>query len=389
MGKKSAPAPPPPPDYKAIAQEQAKLDEAAAQRQTAANRINQYNPYGSLTFETDPTTGQTISQTEKLSPEQQALYDQQVQYQQAMGNTGMGLIQGVQNSVSKPFDMSGLSDVQGLDPSKLSAYGNLQAGGAIPGLDFSSLGDLPDAGFGAVESVRDAMMSRLRPGLESGRAAEIARLKAQGFNEGDEGLSNAMNLQNQRANDAEQQALLGAAGEYGNIFNRALQGRQQSADEMYKQALYGKDVQGQQFDQSRMAAEFANKLRGQQLDEQGTFRNASVEDRTRGLEEMLLQRQLPLQELQAFMQGVNPTNPQFENYSQGTQYGAADISGAADKQYKAEMDAFNAQQAAKANKTGGLLSMAGTVAGGIFGGPIGASLGGMLTSKLGGTPPRG
>jgi len=384
MGKKSGSAPPPPPDYKALAVEQAGLDKATLDQQTRANRINQYTTGGSLEYFEDPETGDWSS-VETMSPEQQYLYDQDMYRRAALGDVGMGMLGRVQDSVSNPFSMEGMTDVKGYDTSQLQQWGAVpgQGLGEYGNLDYSSLGEMPDAGFGAVEGIQKAMMSRLDPGLTRGRDAEIARLKAQGFNEGDAGFNTQLQLQDQRRNDAEQQALLGAAGEYGNIFNRGMDKRKQGADEIYKTAQFGKDVRGRQFDEQQQAAEYANALRGEQFGEQGVLRGASSDDRTRQMNEALMSRQMPLQELERFMSGVGGANPSFEQYSQAGLGKAADIYGATDKEYQAQVAANNAKNAAGAAKTAGLMKLAGSVAGSFFG-PVGTALGGALGSYLGG-----
>jgi hypothetical protein len=383
MGKKAA-APPPPPDYKALAIEQAGLDKATLDNQTRANRINQYTTDGSLEYYEDPETG-NWSSVESMSPEQQYLHDQDMYQKAALGNVGMGMLGRVQDSVANPFSMQGMTDVKGYDTSQLQQWGGVpgQGLGGYGNLDYSSLGAMPDSGFGAVEGIQKAMMSRLDPGLTRGRENEIARLKAQGFNEGDAGFNTQLQLQDQRRNDAEQQALLGAAGEYGNIFNRGMDVRRQGADEMYKSAQFNKDVRSRQFDEQQQASEYANALRGEQFGEQGILRGASSDDRTRQMNEAMMMRQMPLQELQNFMNGVNGQNPSFETYNQAGRGTAADMMGAADKEYQAQVAATNAKNAAGAAKTAGLMKLAGSVAGSFFG-PVGTALGGALGGALAG-----
>lgn len=81
MGKSAPRAP----DYRAAAEETAASNQEALNMQTYANRINQYNPWGSLTYENesviDPATGQRVTQwtqNQELTPEAQAALDQQM-----------------------------------------------------------------------------------------------------------------------------------------------------------------------------------------------------------------------------------------------------------------------------------------------------------------------
>lgn len=59
---------PPPPDYTKLAQEQARLQNELIDKQTANNRVNQFNPLGSVQWEQDPVTGQWV-QKETWNPE--------------------------------------------------------------------------------------------------------------------------------------------------------------------------------------------------------------------------------------------------------------------------------------------------------------------------------
>jgi hypothetical protein len=394
MGKKKKT--PKPPDYVALAKQQAELDKAATDRQTLSNRVDQYTPTGSLTWK-DMGNGRW-EQHETYTPEAQAALESQQRVQQGLAETGEGLLGGVNEAVKDPFSMEGMTQVKGFNPaamptteglgdrrsideSQLGAYGNL---------DLSNLGDLPDAGFGAVKEVQEAMMSRLRPGLERGREAENARLRAQGLTEGSRARQTATTLQDQRANDAEQQALLGAAGEYGNIYNRSLQGRQQQVAEQAMAAEYANALRGQQFGEQGELADRANANRAAELEDrfrmydtensrQMMERGASEDDRAREVQEALMLRQMPLNELSAFMSGSQVQNPTFEGYNQGGLAQAANIYGASKDKYAAQKEYVAAKNAARAGKIGGLATLAGGVAGSFFGMPqLGASLGGAL-----------
>jgi hypothetical protein len=115
MGKKSTPAPPPAPDYGALAQQQADLNKQAAAEQTQANRADQYNPYGSLTWSQDPVTGHW-TQIEQLSQAGQDIFDAQQAAQLGLANTGLGLLGSAQDAVKDPFSLEGLPGLSGVLP---------------------------------------------------------------------------------------------------------------------------------------------------------------------------------------------------------------------------------------------------------------------------------
>jgi hypothetical protein len=414
MGKKSKA--PPPPDYAALAKQQADLNQAAVDKQTQANRINQTSATGgTLTYSQDPTTG-AWSQKEAFSPEQQALYDQQVGRQQQLSGAADQSFQGLVDQWGKPLDTSGMQAVSGLDPSgahakggdvnapdasqyqhidpsKLGQYGNL---------DFSNLGQMPDGGFGNVKEVQDAMMALQQPGMDKARQQEQQRLAAMGFSEGDQGYQGVMTQQNNADNDARLKALLAGTTEYGNIFNRQLQARQQGASEDLNKAQYDSqnvsrkladqvtgsgfenNLLGTQQNAQQQASQYANALRGQDLSEMYTQNNATAAERNRQMNEALAARQRPMDEYKQISSMINPVGPEFEQYNKAGGAAAADVQGAAQKTYQAQVDQANADAARKAGVAGGILKLAGTAAGSFFGMPqVGAAIGGMLSPKAG------
>ncbi len=339
MGKGGGSSAPPAPDYSSLAKQQSALNQQTAYQQTVANRPNQSNPYGSLTWTNSPTMQKQLdaqayasaleaysknpsgqapnqadfykdmpvdswTQTVTLGPEQQAIYNAQTSNQQnAMNLAGQAL----QNVDTSPLDLSKMGDVRQLD------FSNAQA--------------LPDSGFGAVQQVQDAMMSRLQPGLTQARDQEIQRLKSQGITEGTPAWESAMRSLNNQQNDANQQALLGATRAYNDIFNRGLASRQQTIGE--DTSLYNNDV--------------AN--------------------RNRNIQEALLQQQNPISLYSSLVGGGGGSAqmPSFGNYTQATPYSGPDIAGAAQNQYNANMNAYNASQQANANRNSGLFGLAGTL----------------------------
>ena len=389
MGKDSGSAPTPP-DYATLARMQGNINQQASREQTQANRVNQVNPYGSLTWTNTPTMsrqfdtdaynaaldqwsrGQSAgsappqyinsggsgenydisrtqlnpaytawaqnqgvgapnkedfyrdmptdnwTQTVTLSPERQAMLNQQTSMQQNLLNQAQG-------NLSQSFDMSSLPGIHNLDLSQLTA--------------------MPDSGFGAVQQVQDAMMGRLQSGLDRGRAAEIQRLKSQGITEGSPAWQASMQSLGQKDNDANQQALLGAMGAYGDIFNRGIASRQQG------------------------------------LAEQSLLYNTSANDRARAYSEAMQNRLRPLSELSALNGGSQIAAPSFDAYTQATGYTPANIYGGAQDAYNAQLGQYNANRAqSSANSAAG--ASTGAAVGSIFG-PIGTVVGGLFGGLLG------
>jgi hypothetical protein len=117
MGKDTPEAP----DYAAAAEATGASNKAAIRDQTAANRIDQYNPWGSLTFDTrserDPSSGEMVtrySQNQKLNPEAQAALDSQ-----------LGINRAKSEFASRLMGKAGNTLLQDTDYSKFQDYGSV------------------------------------------------------------------------------------------------------------------------------------------------------------------------------------------------------------------------------------------------------------------------
>lgn len=170
MGKQAAPQAP---DYTAAAEKTAAGNLEAAQYATRANRVNQYTPYGNLTYKENGDG--TWSQTQTLTPQAQATLDKQQQLSDKYADTA-----------SQGFDK-----VQGLL--------------ANPQLDMSQL---PTRGIDVGQTAQEAIMSRLQPQLAQQDEALRTRLANQGITLGSDAYGKEMTAQGQRGNDLQLQAAL-------------------------------------------------------------------------------------------------------------------------------------------------------------------------------------
>ena len=161
---------PPPPDYSGAARETAAGNLDAARANIAANRVNQYTPYGQLEYKIsgeDPYGNPTWSATQGLAPAQQKLLDYQNQASIGLGELtekGLGY---VNTMLDTPFDTS----------------------------------KLPTTGFNPSQSYQDAYMQRLQPQIEQGREALDVKLANQGIPVGSEAYKRAMQAQGMKEND--------------------------------------------------------------------------------------------------------------------------------------------------------------------------------------------
>jgi hypothetical protein len=158
--------------------------------------------------------------------------------------------------------------------------------------------DLPQVGINPGQSYQDAYMERLRPQIEQGREALDVKLANAGIPVGSEAYKRAQMTQSQRENDL----LLGATTQG---FGTGLSANQQA----YNQAMTNYNM--------------------------------------------------PLNTLSALRSGSQVQNPTFVNSAQQATTGGADILGAAQMGYNAQMGDFNSKQAQQANFNQGLMSLGG------------------------------
>ena len=157
---------------------------------------------------------------------------------------------------------------------------------------------LPSTGFNAGQSYQDAYMQRLKPQIEQGREALSTQLANSGIPVGSEAYKRAMMTQGQKEND-----LLAAATTQG--FNTGLAANQQ------------------------------------------------------GFNQLAYQRNEPINTLNAVRSGAQVQSPSFVNPAMQANTAGADLLGATQMGYNAQLGASNAQNAANNQMTQGLFSLGG------------------------------
>lgn len=163
--------------------------------------------------------------------------------------------------------------------------------------------------FNPGETAQDAIMRRMQPQLDRSRNSAETRLANQGIQQGSEAWRNAQDDIGRQENDAYSQA--------------ALQGI-----------------------------------------------SAGQQARQQGIQEQQYFNTRDLNALNALRTGSQVTNPTFGGYAQQATTQGADMMGAANMQYNAELGATNAKNAGIGNLTSGLFSLGGAA----LGGPAGAGI---------------
>lgn len=371
QGKGSTPKTP---DYEALAREQSAGNLEMAKYATQANRVNQYTPWGNLTWTNNRTfdqagydaamqqyeqsvaeannrspggpppdslyalllrnsvegdgsgrrdgggssiaapdrnnfyTADNWQQTVSLSPEMQALFDQEMALQQGLFGAQDKALGRVNQMMGTGFDMSGIPTAGvALDP------------GSLPGM-----GTVYDPEI-ITNNATELLMRRLAPEMDRQNEQLRSQLANQGITQGSQAYNTAMGQFGQQRNDAATQA--------------ALQG-----------ITLGMQQQGMQFGQQNQLRQLAAALQNQQFAQ-------SEQARARAMQEQAYLRNLPLNELNSLRTGNQVSMPQFPSYAQQATTGGPDLVGAANNTYNAQMGAYNAQQAGNAGMMGGLLGL--------------------------------
>lgn len=329
MGKKSGPAPP---DYTAMAEKSAESNKQAVTAQTWANRPDQRDPWGNVSWsnrqEIDPATGQSVtkwSQNTQLDPRLQSALDAQIATQQGRSDIAQSMIERSKGEFGQAMDwsrfnpMSQGAQAQGVDPTTGAAFD-------------------PTARSGQAANAAYAQAtSRLDPQWEKRQRDLETQLANQGISRNSEAYSRAMADMTQGRSDAYNQAQWTAqqagAAEAQRMQQMGL-GQQQQA--------FGQSLQAgaQNFNQQQAMADYANKLRQGQINE------------------AMQQRAFSLNEMNALLSGQQVNAPQFGSFNTSGNWGGTDYSGAAKDQYQAAMDKQSASNAATGQAIGGIASMA-------------------------------
>jgi hypothetical protein len=221
MGKKSTP------DYKGAAEETARSDAEMLDKQTQANRPNQYNPWGSMEWAQDADGN--WSQTQTLTDDAQSALDAQMAMQKGKSEQGLGMMDRMKNEFGESMDFSKYGEQTGLefDPSQLRQRAE-------------------DASY-------NRATSRLDPRFEQDANKLEIDLANKGLSPGDAAYDSAMGNFNRSKEDA-----------YSNARNQSVQ--------------QGKGESAQDFQQQKGSADYSNQLRQNAMKEEMQQRGMSLNE---------------------------------------------------------------------------------------------------------------
>lgn len=341
MGKSA----PETPDYKGAAEATAESSKEVTATQTYANRPDQYNPWGSTTWDTnktvDPSTGKAVNewtQTQKLTPEAQAALDSQMAVTQGRSEMGEGMIGRTGDALADPMDWN--------------QFGPQRDGAVAEDIDTSGLPNLVgsinngayDKGHDmyrneAEDALYDRSSSRLDTRFGQSDEAMEVKLAGQGLAPGDQAYDAAMKNYSDSKNDA-----------YSSAQNDAITfgGAEASRN-------FGMDLSagGQRYAEELGAGNFANSARDQSLREQmgikdRAYSNAQDEAnnanalRTSKINEEQTRRQQSLNEMNAVLSGQQVNPAQMAGVNMASRSAGTNYTGAMQDTYAADLNRSNA-----------------------------------------------
>jgi hypothetical protein len=323
-----------------------------------------------------------VTVRDELTPEAQALLDQQLRISQQFGDVAEGGLGRVARAMGQDFDPSILPEVRGIDPTAFDRQisPNVMMRDFDPsilpevrGIDPTAFDRQISPDVMMRERVEQALMDRLNPQLQQARQAQEDALLLQGQGRGGRAWQTAQQDLSRRESDALTSAILGAGQEQQRQFAMDLANLQ--AQRQGQEALYGLQSANRkralqealalrQFAGQEQQRQFAMDLANLQAQRQGQEALYGLQSATRGraLQEALALRQLPLSEINALRTGSQPNIPQFQPF-QGSQVQAAPVFQAGQMGYQAALNQANAQNAAQSSLFGGLTGLGGSVLG--------------------------
>jgi len=394
----SKPSPPAPPDYRGAAIEQGRANVNSAVATNYLNQANQVGPNGTLTYTygnnmtlPDGSVVPQATATTTLSPDQQTLYDQNIDISRNLNETARAGIGYVQQAFANPLDTrrympSTLAAPEALDGT-IAKTSLSQVGG--PGqvklqdqYDFSKVTAAPSVNdyVGARDQITNAMLERLRPQMERDQQLLETRNSNQGIFRGSE--ANNWDQQNldKSQNDLKIAALLAGNQQQQADFANTLAVHNADVGQAIASGNFTNQARNDAFGQAATSAQITNQAQANQAaqaqaDEEARNR-AAAQTFNQGLaaaqfnnqaQQQALQmeaygRNDPLNTLNALRTGNQATIPTFGNATAGSTIQAAPLYQATNDQYNAQMAQYQAQMAAQGGFLGGLGSIGGSLA---------------------------
>lgn len=357
------PEPPTPPDYTALANQQGAANEATARLQAQLNRPNEYTPYGSREWTTNPNNPDQYNVTSTLSPEEQRKLELQNDLSmQMMGiaNTrGVDLVNQSLNSNFTPPREAQLSWQNDYAPDQRlqTESGMWEAPYIQEQLDLSGVQGVPTADQDTRKRAEEALYSMGSRYLDPQFARDQSQLDTKLSNQGIFAGSEAHADSQGEFDKAKAQA-------YGDLRDRSIVG---GGEEMQRSFGMGMAAHQTGVQDEIQKGSFANASRSQLISEltqdmqarnaaiigQGNIATGQQGAANSGSQAWLAQKAqagtLPLNMMNALQSGTQVNNPQWQPYANNITWEPAPIYQAGKDQFGAAASNYNAEQAGMGN----------------------------------------
>lgn len=394
------------PDYAAAAEQQAQSSREVTEQQTWANRPDQNTPWGQQSWSNtptwDPSTQQYLNkwtQNTTLNPESQRALDSQLALTTGRSELGASLFPRAEAEFGESMDWSKF------DPAgkAVQAPGQVQGGQINTGQglpqgqltpeqlqrSYELKGPELDSSQRYNQQANDAIYNqwadRALPQQERATEQMRTRLYNMGLKEGDEAYDQQMQELGQQQSDAQRQAqyqaTIGSGAEAQRFLGmdaatRAqLTGEQQQLGQFGNQAALGQfgmmsGAGAQNFQQALAGAGFQNQAQqqdwqqrmaggDQNFQQEMAASNQQTQLRQQQIAEEMQKRGFSLNEINALISGQQVGMPSMPGFNQAQRSEGNQALQAAQLTGQAELDRFNAQQAATQGMMSGIGSMAG------------------------------
>ncbi len=352
----------------------------------------------------------TYEAVTSLSPEQQAILDQENIAGLNMAKLAAGSSGRLNDLLGQRFDLSGAPAAgtagqytnYGPAPSLITSFGDagsirdyIDAAGAIQ-RSFGDAGDITRT-YGTDFSedrkrVEDALMQRQQPGLDAARRAAEAKLANQGIKLGSQAYDAASRNLATSENDARLATILAGGQEQSRLVgleaNRAAfenAAQAQNFGQLLSRGQFANAAQAQQYGQNANDAQFTNSAQaqrfGQLLDRANFGNNATQQNfantmtvgqannalqtqrfneqnaaRQQWLNEKYAERSQPINEIASLLSGAQVQNPSFVSTNMPT-IPTVDYAGLVQQNYANQMQAYQQKQASIGGLLGGIGSI--------------------------------
>jgi hypothetical protein len=380
MGKPSAP------DPTATANAQAASNKDTAVANANLNRVDQYSPFGSSTYQVtgkNPDGTPKYTQTTEMSAPIKGIFDSQVANQQHQQDISTTLLNNVASQYSKPIDTSGVNPLNtGMTADQLAELNGKYATSAGPAAQahtgnyvttagngggdiqrsLGSMSDIPGVIKGAQDAAYANQMAYLKPQFQNDSSDLQSKLAAQGITQGSAAwdraqseLSRNQTFQQQQAqNAAFQQGLQGGQTAFGMSLGAgqfANQAQQQGYDQAHSNAElanHAADVttQNSQFNagQANAQAQYNAGLNNSAVNSQfgNTTTNAGVNNAAhgQGMTDTYAQYNQPLNTYNQLQTGAQAQQPTFAGVP-GANVAPTDVAGIVNNGYANQVGAYN------------------------------------------------